>query len=301
MGLTVFSYSVLRFYTALRRRPQSVVTNMCRARLLAVLGLLLLPMPAVSAATGALAAALESGTPEEQGRAIFAEKDARDSGYQDLEVTLEMILRDRSGRESRRALAISQIEMGASGERLKVVFDTPVQIRGTALLSYSYEDRPDDQWLYLPAMSRVKRIASRNKSGPFLSSEFAFEDMMLQELDKFSYRFEGLEPCGASQCYQVERRPVDPYSGYTRQLVWLESDSLRVERIDYFDRGNRPLKVLKVSGYRLYGERFWKAERMQMENLQTGKSTELLWRDYRFGVGLLADRDFGTNSLARAR
>lgn len=301
MRLTVFSYSVLRFYTALRRGSQSVVTNTRRVRLLAALGLCLLPTPVLAATAGALAAALETGTPEEQGRAIFAEKDALDSGYQDLEVTLEMILRDRSGRESRRALAISQIEMGVSGERLKVVFDTPVQIRGTALLSYSYEDRPDDQWLYLPAMSRVKRIASRNKSGPFLSSEFAFEDMMLQELDKFSYRLEGLEPCGEARCYQVERRPVDPYSGYTRQVVWLESDSLRVERIDYFDRGNRPLKVLKVSGYRLYGERFWKAERMQMENLQTGKSTELLWRDYRFGVGLLADRDFSTNSLARAR
>jgi hypothetical protein len=269
--------------------------------LLAALGLCVLPLPAVSEATDALAAALQSGTPEEQGRAIFAEKDARDSGYQDLQVSLEMILRDRAGRESRRALAISQMEMGTTGERLKVVFDTPVQIRGTALLSYSYEDRPDDQWLYLPVMSRVKRIASRNKSGPFLSSEFAFEDMMLQELDKFSYRFEGREPCGEGACYRVERRPSDPYSGYTRQVVWLEADSLRVERIDYFDRGNRPLKVLKASGYRLYQERFWKAERMQMENLQTGKSTELLWRDYQFGVGLLAERDFSTNSLARAR
>ncbi|MGA0838782.1 MAG: outer membrane lipoprotein-sorting protein [Pseudomonadales bacterium] len=268
---------------------------------LALIGLAVVFPVATHASSDTLAAALASGTPEEQGRAIFAEKDARDSGYQDLEVNLEMILRDRSGRESRRALAISQIEIGDAGERLKVVFDTPVQIRGTALLSYSYGDRPDDQWLYLPAMSRVKRIASQNKSGPFLSSEFAFEDMMLQELDKFSYRFEGIEPCGDGRCYRVERRPLDTFSGYTRQSVWLEMNSLRVEQIDYFDRGNRPLKVLTTTGYRLFEDRFWKAERMQMENLQTGKSTELIWRDYRFRVGLVADRDFSTNSLARAR
>jgi hypothetical protein len=106
----------------------------------------------------------------------------------------------------------------ASGERLKVVFDTPVQIRGTALLSYSYEDRPDDQWLYLPAMSRVKRIASRNKSGPFLSSEFAFEDMMLQELDKFSYRLEGLEPCGEARCWTSARASIRP--GWPHGVRW---------------------------------------------------------------------------------
>jgi len=244
---------------------------------------------------------LEGLTPAQQGRKIFEEKDRLDSGYQDLQVDLEMILRDRRGGESRRALAISQLEMPDAGDRLLVVFDTPKQIRGTALLSYSYAVEPDDQWLYLPAAKRVKRIASQNKSGPFLSSEFAFEDMMLQELDKFEYGLLGREPCGAAFCYRIERRPNDKFSGYSRQEVLLETGSLRVERIEYFDRVERPLKVLQVVDYHQYEGKFWKPGRMLMENLQTGKTTELVWHDYRFATGLTAERDFTTNSLARAR
>jgi hypothetical protein len=246
-------------------------------------------------------AALEGRPAAEQGRALFEEKDRLESGYSDLQVDLEMILRDTRGTESRRALSISQIEMPDAGDRLLVVFDTPKQIRGTALLSYSYRSEPDDQWLYLPAAKRVKRIASQNKSGPFLSSEFAFEDMMLQELDKFDYQLLGREPCGETACYRVERRPLDRYSGYSRQEVLLDADSLRVERIDYFDRAERPLKVLQAGDYQLFEGQFWKPGRMVMENLQTGRTTELLWRDYRFATGLSAEQDFTTNSLARAR
>ncbi len=255
----------------------------------------------VAAELQTLATTIAKGTPAEQGRAIFEAKDRIDSGYGDLEVELEMILRDRSGSESRRALSISQIEIGSTGERLKVVFSTPVQIRGTALLSFSYADRPDDQWLYLPAVKRVKRIASQNKSGPFLSSEFAFEDMMLQELDKFSYALLGAEECGGQRCWRVERRPHDKFSGYSRQEVLLDAAALRVFGIDYFDRADRPLKVLRVTDYQLLGDRFWKATVMAMNNLQTGKSTELRWHKYRLASGLSAERDFTTNSLVRAR
>lgn len=247
------------------------------------------------------AVSLEGLSAEQAGLALFREKDRRDSGYQDLQVDLEMVLRDRRGAETRRELRISQLEVEGDGDRLLVLFDTPKPIRGTALLSYSHHDQPDDQWLYLPAQTRVKKIASRNKSGPFLSSEFAYEDMTLQELEKFSYRRLDDAPCGERTCYQVERVPTDPYSGYSRQEVLLDPDTLRVEGIRYFDVAGRPLKVLSVGGYALYQDRFWKPGSMRMENLQTGRSTELLWRNYQFAVGLSADRDFSTNSLLRAR
>jgi hypothetical protein len=240
-------------------------------------------------------------TPEQQGLALFLEKDRRESGYGDLRVDIEMVLRDRSGAESRRELSISQIEIPDAGDRLLVVFDTPKPIRGTALLSYSHADAPDDQWLYLPAQRRVKKIASRNKSGPFLSSEFAFEDLALQDVEKFSYRLLGTEDCDGRQCVRVERIPLDEYSGYSRQEVLLDEETLRVERIDFFDRHGRPLKVLINDDYQLHRDRFWKPQRMFMENLQTGKTTELLWKAYTFDNGLLPERDFSTNSLMRAR
>ena len=102
-------------------------------------------------------------------------------------------------------------------------------------------------------------------------------------------------------CYLVERTPVDAHSGYSRQLVWLDVVELRVQQIEYFDRRNGLLKTLAVADYARYGDGYWKAGNMQMVNHQTGKSTELRWRNYRFATGLVAERDFSTNSLRRVR
>ncbi len=239
--------------------------------------------------------------PEAAGLAVFEEVDRRASGYEDLAVDLTMVLRDQRGAESERGLKIRQLEVPDDGDKLLVVFDAPKPIRGTALLSYAHKHSADDQWLYLPALKRVKKIASRNRSGPFLSSEFAFEDLALQEIERFRYRLLDAQPEGAEGFYLVERIPVDDHSGYSRQEVTVDAEAFRIQHIRYFDRRGRPLKTLKVSGYELHGGGFWKPGRMLMANEQNGKSTELLWRDYRFGLGLDADRDFSTNSLRRAR
>ncbi len=268
------------------------------AVLLAAVGLVL-ARPAMALETDPFTVAgLE---PAEAGLAIFTEADRRASGYGDLAVDLEMTLRDKRGGESRRALKIRQLEMADTGDRLMVVFDSPKDIRGTALLSYSYKVATDDQWLWLPAIKRVKKITSRNRSGPFLSSEFAFEDLALQEVEKFTYRLLESGADERGEFYLVERTPVDDYSGYSRQLVRLDSEELRIERIDYFDRRKRPLKTLTISGYERFEEQYWKPGVMMMENLQTGRSTKLTWREYRFGIGLDAERDFSTNSLLRIR
>ncbi len=182
-----------------------------------------------------------------------------------------------------------------------MVFDTPKPIRGTALLAYSHLQGPDDQWLYLPAQRRVKKIASRNKSGPFLSSEFAYEDLALQDVDKFTYRMLAKSPAAT-------RVPQDR-AGAAGRIFRLLAGRGAARRappfgwnsVDYYDRHGRPLKRLTEEGYELYEDRYWKPRRMFMENLQTGKTTELLWNEYRFDNGLLADRDFSTNALKRVR
>ena len=97
----------------------------------------------------------------------------------------------------------------------------------------------------------------------------------------------------------VERVPIDEYSGYTRQLVWLDQAEYRTHRIEYYDRRGELLKTLASSDYRLHDDRFWKPGRMVMENHQTKKSTELVWDDYRFNTGLIESRDFTTNALKR--
>lgn len=103
---------------------------------------------------------------------IAARADRTDLGFGDSEVELRMILRNAAGQESSRALRITTLEKPneSVGDKSLVVFDTPRDIEGTALLSHAKILDPDDQWLYLPALKRVKRISSANKSGPFVGS-----------------------------------------------------------------------------------------------------------------------------------
>ncbi len=236
----------------------------------------------------------------DKGLAIAQEADARDRGWQDQTARLEMILRNRQGQESRRRLRISTLEMTGDGDRSLIVFESPRDISGTALLSYTHALVPDDQWLFLPALKRVKRIASANKSGPFVGSEFAYEDLASAEVEKYRYTWLRDEPVQGRDAFVIEQHPAYVRSGYTRRVVWLDKAWYQPLKVEFYDRRNALLKTLTVEGYAQYADRYWRPAKMRMVNHQTAKSTELTWIDYRFGNGL-SDRDFDRNTLQRAR
>ena len=249
-----------------------------------------------------LAAAAQS--PEEaKGLEISLEADRRDLGFGDSVAAIEMILKNASGQTSTRELNLKTLEVADEGDGDKVlsVIESPPDVRGTALLTYTHINEPDDQWLYLPALKRVKRISSANKSGPFLGSEFAYEDLASQEVAKYTHRYVGDEPCGAGlQCFVIERVPVYKHSGYTRQLVWIDHDEYRFWKVDFYDRKNDLLKTLTFSDYQQYLDQYWRALILDMHNHQTDKSTRLSYTDLRFRVGL-TEADFTRNALRRAR
>ena len=241
-------------------------------------------------------------TPEEQGFEIAARSDRSDRGFGDSEVSLTMVLRNSAGQESNRSLTISTLEVPdeSVGDKSLVLFQTPRDIKGTALLSHAKILEPDDQWLYLPALKRVKRISSANKSGPFVGSEFAFEDFTAIELNKFKYKYVRDEACGELQCSVVERFPQYKNSGYTKQISWIDTTHYQVRKIEFYDRRGDPLKTLLLENYRKYGKRYWRAQKLSMENLKTKKSTEMVYGEYKFGTGL-KDKDFVKSKLKRLR
>ncbi len=237
---------------------------------------------------------------EEKGLEIAAEADRRDEGWQDQKADLLMILRNRHGQESVRELRNRSLEVADDGDKLLVIFDRPRDVKGTAFLTFTHKAGQDDQWLYLPALKRIKRISSNNKSGPFMGSEFAYEDLTSQEIDKYTYKHLRDETVDSLDCFVVERIPVDPKSGYTKQIVWYDKQEYRIRKLEFYDRKADLLKTLTYSSYKQYLDRYWRADEMFMENHQTGKSTELDWKEYAFQTGL-SERDFDQNSLKRAR
>ncbi|MGI9270579.1 MAG: outer membrane lipoprotein-sorting protein [Woeseiaceae bacterium] len=237
----------------------------------------------------------------DRGFDIAARSDRTDLGFGDSEVDLQMVLRNAAGQESTRSLRIATLEKPdeSVGDKSLVVFDTPRDIEGTALLSHAKILDPDDQWLYLPALKRVKRISSSNKSGPFVGSEFAFEDFTAIELNKFDYRWVGEVPCSDLTCDVLERTPRYENSGYTKQVSWVDQTDFQIRKVEFYDRRGDLLKVLELSDYRDY-EGVWRAHKLSMSNVQTNKQTDLLYSDYEFGTGL-AENDFVKGRLSRLR
>ena len=252
--------------------------------------------------TAILAAPLaaSAATPEETGLRVATESRDRDKGFGNFSARQTMVLRNRQGKESRRQLRIKVLEVAEDGNKSLFVFDEPRRVKGTALLIHAHRKSSDDQWLYLPALKRVKRISSSNRSGSFMGSEFSYEDLGAQEVEKFTYRFLREESCGDLDCTVVERRPTEKRSGYTRQIVWRDKKELRVWKIEYYDRKNAHLKTLTLAKYDRHLDRYWRAAEMSMVNHLTGKSTVLSWRDFDFRTGL-SDRDFSQTNLKRAR
>jgi outer membrane lipoprotein-sorting protein len=229
----------------------------------------------------------QAQTPEEKGRAIAVQADQHDLGWRDSEAAIRMVLRNRSGQESTRALRLRSLEVTEAGlgDRSVVIFDSPRDIEGTALLSHTKVLEPDNQWLYLPALKRVKRISSKNKSGPFVGSEFAYEDLLSQEVDKYDYRWVRDETCEDLECHVVERIPRYENSGYTRQLIWWDKQEFRPQRIEFYDRKGDLLKTLEYLRYQEYLGKFWRSDIQQMTNHQTGKSTVIVFESWNFQTG----------------
>lgn len=266
--------------------------------ILFVSSLLLTPLLAHAEAAEANAA--------ERGMAIAVEADKRDTGFEDFTSNMVMELRNKQGDTSTRTIRLKTLEVIGDGDKSMSIFDKPADVKGTAFLTFSHAIKPDEQWLYLPALKRVKRIKSKNKSGPFMGSEFAYEDLASQEIEKYSYKYIRDEKIKSAEfpdgvdTFVIERYPSYEHSGYTRQIAWINKDRYVAEKIEFYDRKNDLLKTLTSSGYKQYLGQYWRPNEMLMENHQTGKSTLLKWEDYNFKTGL-TDSDFSRNSLKRAR
>ncbi|WP_347989419.1 outer membrane lipoprotein-sorting protein [Methylomonas sp. AM2-LC] len=235
-------------------------------------------------------------TPEEKGMAIARETDRRDSGFGDSAYESIFTLRNEQGEESIREFSIKTLEVKDDGDKELGLFHKPADVQGTAVLTFSHGLQPDDQWLYLPVLKRVKRISSVNKSGPFVGSEFAFEDIASWEINKYTYRYLRDEVLDGQDCFVVENTPAYEYSGYSKQIEWVDKAMYQPRKIDYYDRKGDLLKTLSFSDYHQYLNQYWRASKLEMVNHQTGKSTVMARNQYQFRNGF-KDSDFAENAL----
>lgn len=220
--------------------------------------------------------ALLAQSPEQKGLQIARDVDAANEGFKGEFAEMEMVLINAHGDKTTRKLTNESVETVGDGDRSVSTFLWPADVKGTRMLTWSHKTGDDDQWLYLPSLKRVKRIASQNKSGAFMGSEFSYEDLGSQEVEEFKYKFLEDTTYEKRPCWKLERIPVSTRSGYSKEITWMDKEYMNPVRIEYYDRKGELLKIGVFSKYVKYGK-YWRANRIDMENVQTKKRSELTW------------------------
>jgi len=247
---------------------------------------------------------LRALSPGERGKVLYREATNRHGpimgygkpGYVDSQSRFVATLKSKNGDEQIREVRLKYFEDQPDSNLRLVIFDRPKDLKRRSYLTISHKQAPDEQWLYDPDNKQVQRILSNNAFTPFSGMELNFEDISPQDTDKYSYEHAGEKSHNGGTHFVVNRTPKDKYSGYSRLETWISADTYLVSKIDYYDRNEAILKTLTLEDYKLFGNEFWRATKMDMQNHQTGNSTQLNWLDYRFNTGL-SKSDFTVHGL----
>lgn len=229
--------------------------------------------------------------------AAKAEKTQRNFGDETVESTMQLIA--ANGSIVTRKTKNMTLERGGSRDYQLVQFLEPADVRGTSLLTHQDPKGDDNQWLYLPELRRVKRISSSGKTGSFMGSEFTYEDIGGNTLEKFKYVKLADENYKGQDCFVLEKTPTYANSGYTKIKMWVTKVNSLVVRQDFFDRKNSLLKIMTFEGHKAYGAT-WRSAKIAVENLQTKKKSVLTFDSRKLRTGLSADL-FTERNLQRAQ
>lgn len=228
--------------------------------------------------------------------------DKREKG-RDLSTKANFTLINKRGQKRERLTRRFWLDMkGQEGfdEKVVIFFDKPSDVKGTSLLNWSYKDveQDDDQWLYLPALRKIKRIASSDKEKSFMGSDLTFDDMGDRKVEEDVHTLLREEKYNGRPCYVVEMTPKEKDYMYSKKLKWIDRDEFIDYRTDFFDRKGRFLKRQIIEWKQI--DNIWVITKMTVKNDQTGHSTVVEITDIVLNSGL-KESLFTKRSLESAR
>ncbi|MBU0504431.1 MAG: outer membrane lipoprotein-sorting protein [bacterium] len=175
---------------------------------------------------------------------------------------------------------------------------SPQDLKGVGLLFHVNKEKGNDQWLYLPATNKTKRIAGSLKSGRFVGSEFTYEDLSTQNLEDYDYIWMREEACGETLCDVITIVPHKGKSQYAKTVVWVSQKNQQTKKIDFYNAAGEIFKTAKIYGYKLYLNKYWRPWRIIMRNLKLKKESRLVIDQIELNTGL-KDSDFTKAVLER--
>lgn len=259
------------------------------------------PLGAAALLLAGLLLAAPAGRAAESGLAIMQKQRDLQRLHDESEV-LTMRIVNAAGQSKERRLANYALTPPDQLSKTLIRFLAPRDIENTALMTWEGRDGDDDQWLYLPATRKPKRIASSGKKNRFMGSDFAYEDLRPENLALHTYTLVGREPVDGQACFVVEAVPASERyaadSGYSRRRLWIREDIYLTVKQDYFDKRGRLEKTALGRRFVNVKASAWRADELEMHDVQANTRT-LLHTERRAVDQGLADSFFTQAELTR--
>ena len=211
---------------------------------------------------------------------------------------LTMTLVDAKGRERVRSLEQRLATFGGVEKKI-MEFKSPADVKGTAFMNWSYAEagRSDDQWIYLPALKRVKRISSDGKGDAFMGSDFSYDDLGERHPSRDTHTIIGSETVNGEACWIIESKAKDASESYSKTISWISKERLTGFKREYYDRKGALLKTLTVQETKTI-DGYLMITKTEMHNSQKNTRTRMEFDDLKLDTGI-ADELFSERTLTR--
>tara|TARA_B100001971_G_C18268010_1_gene596213 strand:+ start:52154 stop:52894 length:741 start_codon:yes stop_codon:yes gene_type:complete len=216
------------------------------------------------------------------GREVMEKVDKSGEGFVGSSSEMTLVLINAQGEEIERVMESKVFENNEEGNKSITEFVEPLDVKGTKLLTWSQKSDNNKQWLYLPRFKKIKKISSSGQSGSFMGSEFSYEDIAGNELDKYEYKLLKED----ESTWTVEARPKNE-SGYSKIISTIDKKKLIPIKAEYFNKREELLKksvMDKFKSYQVGKKSFTYANYIKMDNVQTKKASIIQWKDRKIGV-----------------
>ncbi|MCD6233582.1 MAG: outer membrane lipoprotein-sorting protein [Candidatus Marinimicrobia bacterium] len=217
----------------------------------------------------------------------------------DMQGELTMTLTNKQG-ESRVRTLKQYIKYGDEVDKKIMFFQAPADVRGTSFMNWSYADgRDDDQWIYLPALKRTKRISSDGKSDYFMGSDFTYDDLGDRHPDEDTHTLLREETLEGKTCWVVESIPKEEDYMYSKTITWVMKDNYLGLRREFYDEDGDLLKILTIKKFDQI-DGFWTILETEMKNVQKDHKTNMAFNNVQINRGI-PDRRFTERSMTLGR
>lgn len=225
--------------------------------------------------------------PELTGEQVMRRVKERDDG-EEMVADTTMKLINKRGQVRVRKVRMFRKDY-RDGVKKIIFFLEPADVRGTAFLSWDPIEGEGAQWIYIPALKKVRRIASSRRGDYFMGTDFTYEDLGEWRVEDFQHKLIGEEEIDGHGCYVVESVPKERgRSVYGRKVVWVRKDIWMIVRADFHDKSGRFIKRMTVPRVeRVDG--IWTAMELRMDNDKKGHKTIILIEDVKYNTGILDD------------